>query len=150
MNKRNNIIFRHKSFVSLAQIYRLLGIQIPFKSLKYIVTENYFYIVLECDFLTQDLNDFNENLFTFSEIKHFLTSFRFYSSIHMDNNEKIINIRDFHHYHTIFHEDLKTKNSNIDPHLFLDMEELHFRIFCLEFIKNSLKLSKGDFITFNV
>lgn len=131
-------------------MYRLFEIQIPFKSLIYFISKDYYYILLECNSLPKDFNHFNENLFRISNVKEFLTSFRFHSFVHMDNNEKVINISNFHYYHAVFLKDFKANNSNLYSHLFRDMEDFHLKLFCLQFVKNSLKLSEGKFIMFYV
>jgi len=85
-----------------------------------------------------------KTFFLISNVNKFLTSYTFHSFVHMDKNEKVIKICGFHHYHNLFLKNLKTKNSDMSPHLFRDMEDFHLKLFCLEFIRSSLEFCKGN------
>ena len=151
VNKKISIVYKQKDFLNLANAYRRFEIFIPFKSFKYCVQDDYFYILLECNFLPRNFDQhFNENLFLITKPDNFLTPNRFHCFVHMDKNEKVVQIFEFSYYHNLFLKDFKTNNSKMSPHTFTDMENFHLKLFCLEFEKKFLRLSKGDFILFNL
>jgi len=147
-------IYKQKQFINLIQAFRWFDNNIPFKTFKYLIGQNSFYIILEFDSLPQNIDYLNENFYLISDIdiKHFLTFYHFNSLIHVDRNENIVNIYGFANYYNLFVTNLEENQSNIniDLRLLKETQELHLKFFCTDFIKNSLKVSEGDSVIFNI
>jgi len=105
---------------------------------------------LEFDSLPQNIDYLNENFYLINDIEQFLTSYRFDSLIHIDRNENILDIYGFVYYYNLFIWDLKTNQSNKDLKFLEETNEFNFKFFCTDFIKNSLEVSEGDSVVFNI
>ena len=145
-------ISRQNKFIDFIQAFRLFNIVLPFKSFKYLIGNDSFYIILEFDSLPQNISYLYKNFYLIdhSDIEDFLKSYHVSSLIHVDRNKNILDIHGFVNYYDLFITNLNINQSNLNLELLKEVQELHLKFFCADFINISLEASEGDFIIFNI